>query len=106
VKGECDHRQAEPRYRPSRKLQDRVRARNATCPAPGCDASSAHSDLDHTEHWPHGPTCECNFGVPCRHHHRTKQAPAWKLEQPEPSVFKWTTPSGHVYFTGPTRYDA
>jgi hypothetical protein len=106
VKGECDHRQAEPRYRPSPKLQDRVRARNASCPAPGCDASSAHSDLDHTEHWPHGPTCECNFGVPCRHHHRTKQAPGWKLEQPEPGVFTWTTPSGHVYNTGPTSYDA
>jgi hypothetical protein len=106
AKGECDHRQAEPRYRPSRKLQDLVRARNATCPAPGCGASSANSDLDHTEHWPHGPTCECNFGVPCRHHHRTKQAPGWKLEQQEPGVFTWTTPSGHVYCTGPTRYDA
>jgi hypothetical protein len=104
AKGECDHQQAEARYRPSRKLRHLVRARDATCPAPGCGASSFHSDLDHTEHWPHGPTCQCNFGTPCRHHHRTKQAPGWALEQPAPGVFKWTTPTGHIYYTGPTRY--
>jgi hypothetical protein len=105
AKGTCDHRHAEPRYRPSRKLGDLIRARNATCPAPGCGASSYFSDLDHTEPWPEGPTDECDLGPPCRHHHRTKQASGWKLEQPEPGVFRWTTPSGRVYETHPTRYD-
>ena len=79
AKGTCDHRHAEPRYRPSQKLGHLTRARNATCPAPGCEASSWHSDMDHTEPWPEGPTDECNIGLPCRHHHRTKQAPGWKL---------------------------
>jgi Domain of unknown function (DUF222) len=105
AKGTCDHQHAEPRYRPSRKLGDLIRARNATCPAPGCEASAYFSDLDHTERWPEGPTDECNLGPPCRHHHRTKQAPGWKLEQPEPGVFHWTTPSGRTYETRPTRYD-
>jgi hypothetical protein len=105
AKGTCDHRHAEPRYRPSKKLGHLTRARNATCPAPGCEASAYFSDLDHTEPWPEGPTDECNLGPPCRHHHRTKQAPGWKLEQPEPGVFRWITPSGRTYETRPTRYD-
>jgi hypothetical protein len=105
AKGSCDHRHAEPRYRPGKKLGHLTRARNATCPAPGCGANSWHSDMDHTEPWPDGPTCECNLGLPCRHHHRTKQAPGWKLEQPAPGVFRWTTPSGRTYETRRTRYD-
>jgi hypothetical protein len=105
AKGSCDHRHAETRYRPSKKLGHLTRARNATCPAPGCEASSWHCDMDHTTPWPVGPTDECNIGLPCRHHHRTKQAPGWKLQQPEPGVFRWTTPSGRSYETGPTRYD-
>lgn len=104
AKGDCDHRHREDRYRPSRALGDLVRARNATCPAPGCGASSFHSDLDHTQAWPDGDTDECNLGPPCRHHHRLKQAPGWKLEQPGPGIFRWTTPSGRTYETRPTRY--
>jgi hypothetical protein len=103
--GACDHRHREDRYRPSRALGDLVRARNATCPAPGCGASSFHSDLDHTRAWPDGDTDECNLGPPCRHHHRLKQAPGWELTQPEPGVFRWKAPSGRVYDTRPTKYD-
>jgi len=105
AKGACDHRHAEPRYRPSLKLRHLILARNATCPAPGCQASSWHCDLDHTIPWPEGPTDECDLGPPCRHHHRSKQAPGWRLQQPAPGVFRWTTPSGHTYETRPTRYD-
>ena len=83
-----------------------MRARNATCPAPGCGASSVHCDLDHTKAWPDGDTDECNLGPPCRHHHRLKQAAGWELTQPEPGVFRWQTPSGRVYATGPTTYGA
>jgi hypothetical protein len=64
AKGTCDHRHAEPRYRPSQKLGHLTRARNATCPAPGCEASSWHCDMDHTQPWPEGPTDECNIGLP------------------------------------------
>jgi hypothetical protein len=105
AKASCDHRHREDRYRPGRQLQDLVRARNDTCPAPGCGASSFHCDLDHTKAWPGGDTDECNLGPPCRHHHRLKQAPGWGLAQPRPGFFTWTTPAGRAYHVGPTRYD-
>jgi hypothetical protein len=105
ARGSCDHRSAEDRYRPSRKLAHLVRARTAICPAPGCGAQAIHCDLDHTTAYPAGPTDECNLAPPCRRHHRCKQAPGWKLEQPQPGIMRWTLPSGRVYITTPTVYD-
>jgi len=105
TKGSCDHANAEDRYTPSRKLGHLVRARTATCPAPGCAAHAHHNDLDHTVAYPDGPTDECNIAPPCRRHHRVKQAPGWKLEQPEPGVMHWTTPAGRSYTTNPTVYE-
>jgi hypothetical protein len=104
-RGTCDHRNSEDRYTPSRKLKHLVRARTARCPAPGCGAQSYFCDQDHTVPYPAGPTDECNLSPPCRRHHRCKQAPGWKLEQPEPGLMKWRTPSGRVYTTRPTVYD-
>jgi hypothetical protein len=105
AKGTCNHRHREDRYKPSRKLGHLIRARTATCPAPGCGASAYHADLDHTIPWPIGKTDECNISPPCRHHHRVKQAPGWKLEQISPGVMRWTAPSGRTYTTTPTVYD-
>jgi Domain of unknown function (DUF222) len=106
AKGSCDHANAEDRYVPSRKLGHLIRARTATCPAPGCGAHAYHNDLDHTVAYPDGPTDECNIAPPCRRHHRVKQAPGWTLTQPEPGVMCWTTPAGRSYTTRPTVYDA
>jgi len=105
IRGPCQHARAERRYRPSRKLQHLIKARNATCTAPGCDRRAAACDLDHT--YPHhqgGRTCECNLAPLCRHHHRCKQAEGWWLEQPEPGVLAWHTPAGRTYTTTPTQY--
>jgi hypothetical protein len=41
-------------YTPSRKLKHLLRARTATCDAPGCNAEAVHCDLDHTLPWPDG----------------------------------------------------
>ncbi|MGB6613592.1 MAG: DUF222 domain-containing protein [Trebonia sp.] len=106
AKGTCDHAGQEDRYTPSRKLKHLVRARTATCPAPGCGAQAYHNDLDHTLAYPAGITCQCDLAPPCRRHHRVKQAPGWTLTQPEPGVMRWTTPSGRSYTTRPTVYDA
>ena len=106
AKGTCDHDGQEDRYTPSRKLKHLVRARTATCPAPGCGAQAYHNDLDHTLAYPAGITCQCDLAPPCRRHHRVKQAPGWTLTQPEPGVMRWTTPSGRSYTTRPTVYDA
>jgi len=102
----CDHRHREDRYRPSRALQHLVRARTLTCSAPGCGAQAVHSDLDHVVPYPDGPTDECNLHPACRRHHRCKQAPGWRVEQAEPGVVRWTTPSGRTYTSKPTVYDA
>ena len=104
ARGTCDHRHAEDHYTPSRKLQHLVRARNATCTAPGCQAQAIYADLDHTTPYPEGSTDECNLGPKCRTHHRAKQAPGWKVEQPEPGVFRWTLPSGRSHITRPATY--
>ena len=105
AKGSCDHRHAEDRYTPSRKLKHLVRARTAICPAPGCGAQAHYNDLDHTLAYPAGITDECNLAPPCRRHHRAKQAPGWQLTQPEPGIMRWQTPSGRTYTTTPTVYD-
>jgi len=67
ARGHCDHAQAEPGYRPSRKLQHLVRARSARCTAPGCGRPAARCDLDHTVPWDQGGiTCECDLAPPCK----------------------------------------
>jgi hypothetical protein len=101
----CDHGSAENCYTPSRKLKHLVRARNQTGTAPGCNAQAVYCDLDHTVPYPDGPTDQCNLTPKCRHHHRTKQAPGWKVTQPTPDTTAWTTPSGRVHHTTATVYD-
>jgi hypothetical protein len=101
----CAHAAAEPRYTPSRKLTHLVRARTATCDAPGCGAQAVHADLDHTIAYPDGLTDQCNLGPKCRRHHKAKQTPGWKVEQPEPGIIRWTLPSGRTHTTRPTVYD-
>ena len=41
----------------------------------------------------------------CRRHHRAKQAPGWRVEQPEPGTTRWTLPNGRTHTTTPTTYD-
>ena len=107
ARGSCDHQHAETGYRPSRKLQHLVKARNARCTAPGCGRPAARCDLDHTVAWDKGGlTCECDLSPLCRHHHRCKQADGWQLSQPEPGVLIWHTPAGRSYTTTPTKYPA
>jgi hypothetical protein len=101
----CDHKHAEDRYTPSRTLKHLIRARTATCSAPGCGAQAAHCDLDHVVPYPDGATCECNLHPACRRHHRCKQAPGWRVEETQPGVMRWTTPAGRAHTTSPTAYD-
>jgi Domain of unknown function (DUF222) len=105
IRGPCHHAQAQHAYRPGRALRHLVSARNTRCTAPGCGQPAARCDLDHTTPWHQGGlTCPCNIAPLCRHHHRCKQAEGWWLEQPEPGVLVWRTPSGRTYTTSPTVY--
>jgi Domain of unknown function (DUF222) len=105
ARGTCDHEHAEPRYVPSRKLRHLIRARGQTCTGPGCGGESARADQDHVVPYPDGPTDECNLHSPCRAHHRAKQSPGWRVEQPEPGIIRWTLPNGRTRTTRPTIYD-
>ena len=105
ARGPCDHAHAETGYHPSRKLAHLIRARSATCTAPGCRRPAARCDLDHTVPWDQGGlTCECGLAPLCRHHHRCKQAEGWQLAQPEPGLLVWHVPSGRSYATTPTKH--
>ena len=101
----CDHAHREDRYTPSRKLKHLIRARTNNCCAPGCGAQAITSEIDHTIPHPAGPTCEGNLAPACKRHHHAKHAPGWKLQQPQPGVMRWTTPSGRTYTTHPTQYE-
>jgi hypothetical protein len=104
AKDTCDHRHYSDKYVISRKVKDLIKARTAKCVAPCCNRPAADADADHTIPWPTGPSCECNIGPPCRYHHRNKQARGWRLEQPQPGVMRWHTPSGRTHTTYPTKY--
>jgi hypothetical protein len=102
---DCDHRKAEPGYRPSPALRALVRARSRTCSFYGCGRQAVRCDLDHViPHDQGGLTCECNMAPLCRYHHRVKQAENWKLEQISPGVMAWLTPAGRRYITLPSQH--
>jgi hypothetical protein len=105
AKGACEHAHAEPGYRPSHKLRHLINARNTRCTAWGCGRPAAACDADHTTPWDDGGiTCECGLAPLCRYHHQVKQARGWLLEQPEPGVLVWTSPSGLTRTTRPSSY--
>ncbi|MGH3773973.1 MAG: DUF222 domain-containing protein [Pseudonocardiaceae bacterium] len=83
-------------------LRRHVQIRDRTCVYPGCRCSARHADLDHTvDHIHGGATTEDNSGPLCRHDHRLKHEGGWRLRQPAPGNFVWTSPLGRVYYTRP-----
>jgi len=103
--GTCCHADHEPQYRPSTRLRAIIAARDQTCRFPGCRQPAWHADLDHSIAYQRGgPTCSCNLGAARRSHHQVKQERGWRLEQPIPGFFTWTTPSGRRYDVTPDAY--
>ncbi|MDP3713199.1 MAG: hypothetical protein Q8R60_12045 [Mycobacteriales bacterium] len=83
-------------YRPPAALRRYVQRRSITCEFPGCTVPATRCDLDHDLAWPQGPTCQCNLGPLCRHHHRLKQT-GWTKTRTEINglpVVTWTSPTG------------
>jgi hypothetical protein len=67
TRGPCDHAHGQAGYHPTRTLTHLVRARSATCTAPGCCRPATRCDLDHTTAWDKGGlTCECNLAPRCK----------------------------------------
>ena len=103
----CAHTLASNSYRPARRVRDFVAARDITCRFTTCGQPAWRADLDHTVPWHMGgPTCPCNLGGFCRTHHQVKQLPDWRVDQPEPGTFRWTTPAGRSYLVNPDPYPA
>ena len=101
----CDHRHQTTAHDPGVTLKHLTWIRYARCTAPACRKPAANCDYEHnTPHEAGGRTCLCNGSPKCRHDHRLKQHPRWKVEQMPDGTFRWTTPSGRSYTTEPTRY--
>jgi hypothetical protein len=102
---ECDHRHEAPGHDPGVLLRHLTEVRHATCTAPTCRRPASRCDFEHNIPFETGGrTCMCNGGPKCRYHHRLKQDPRWKVEQPAPAIIRWRTPAGRLYSTEPTRY--
>jgi hypothetical protein len=106
--GPCDHKYQAAGHDPGVKLRHLTGVLNASCTFPPCRRPEAQSDYEHSR--PHGQggiTCLCEGGPVCRHNHRDKQQPGWRLrEAGSRGWFRWTTPSGRTYLSGPTQYPA
>jgi Domain of unknown function (DUF222) len=101
----CDHRFQAKGHDPGVKLRHLSQIRHTTCTSPICRRPAARCDLEHnTPYEAGGRTCLCNTGPKCRHDHRLKQHPKWRVDQIPDGTFRWTTPAGRTYTTEPTRY--
>lgn len=81
-------------------LARHIQVRDRTCTHPGCRRPARKSDLDHTcDHVLGGPTTTRNIGPACARHHLYKHDLGWRLGQPTPGTFEWTSPLGQLYRT-------
>lgn len=94
-------------YVPPQHLADHVIARDVTCRFPTCSWTARGCDLDHTTPFDPtsnhggGPTSAANLGPLHRAHHNSKTHHGWRLVQPEPGRFVWTSLTGHQYEIDP-----
>ncbi len=93
-----DHADGPGPYRVPAGMRRYLDVRAPYCEWPGCHVPAVRCDHDHDLAWPHGPTCPCNLGPLCRHHHRTKQTGWTKTRHPGGSV-RWTSPTGRTFTT-------
>ncbi len=101
----CDHRHEAQGHDPGVTLRHLTQIRHATCTGPACRRPAAQADFEHNiPHEAGGRTCLCNADPKCRHDHRVKQHPLWKVDQLPNGDVRWTTPAGRQYTTEPTRY--
>ncbi|HEX5533365.1 MAG TPA: DUF222 domain-containing protein [Actinomycetales bacterium] len=92
------------RYRPPKHLRDHVHTRDGTCIGPACHHPARGTQIDHTTNFNEpdargrqGATAHYNLGSPCIRWHNSKTHLGWRLEQPAPGHFVWTSPLGRVY---------
>jgi hypothetical protein len=90
------------RRHPSTGLREYVNTRTPTCVGVGCARPAESCEIDHTHDYATGgPTAESNLGPACRHHNLMKLDGRWRLDQPRPGHYIWTTPTGQHYEIAP-----
>jgi hypothetical protein len=104
--GPCDHKHQATGHDPGRMLRHLTGILNAHCTFPPCRRPEHTCDYEHSQPYDQGGrTCLCQAGPTCRHDHRAKQAPGWRVEEAGArGWFRWTTPSGRSYLSRPTQY--
>ncbi|MGH3977587.1 MAG: hypothetical protein ACRDRZ_01080 [Pseudonocardiaceae bacterium] len=85
---------------PGAALRRHTQIRDRTCTFIGCRRSATAAEQDHThDHNLGGVTIRANLGPACNHDHRVKHRGGWKVSQPDPGTFIWTSPLGGIYRT-------
>ncbi|MET0237654.1 MAG: DUF222 domain-containing protein, partial [Kibdelosporangium sp.] len=81
-------------------LADHIRIRDRYCRVPGCTVPAEDSEIDHTvRHSDQGETSAANTGAHCKYHNLWKERSPWRVDQPEPGTFTYTSPEGRTYRT-------
>ncbi len=89
------------RRRPSAALRRHLESRDPTCVFPGCRHPSTDCDIDHITPWSEGGRTVPEGTAPvCRRDHVVRHAAGWKYVRLRDGRYRWTSPLGHVYFTG------
>ena len=101
----CDHRHAEDRYAPSRKLKHLLHARTQTCTAPACNAQALYCDIDHTVPLPRRPHLRVQHQPEVPPPPPRQAGPRLERNPTSPDTATWTTPSGRTHSTRATAYD-
>ncbi len=90
------------RRMPGAALRRHLQLRDRRCVGVGCRAPARGADADHTRDHAHGGlSTHDNLGHVCKHDHLLKHEGGWKLEQPEPGLFRWTSRLGCSYTVRP-----
>ena len=88
------------RYRIPKDLRTWLRVRDGTCRFPGCNRSSASTEIDHTEDWAlGGGTNHDNLACLCPKHHALKGASDWTVHHVGGGSLRWTSPARLTYIT-------
>lgn len=81
------------------RLKEQLALRNAGyCTFPGCHRRARAGDVDHQiPDSLGGATASRNTHRLCRKHHRAKDKGRWRVVQPAPGIWLWTSPAEAVY---------
>ncbi|MFE7227994.1 HNH endonuclease [Nocardioides sp. NPDC057577] len=89
-------------YAPTRRLRTQVELIDRTCAFPDCNVKAEHCDLDHRIPYDQGGrTTTSNLTCLCRGHHRAKTHLGWTYERLAPGRYRWRSPGGYQFLTGP-----